>query len=208
MSEIRHIIFDLDGVLVDAKDIHFNAFTKALKQTCGRIVTREEHDLDLDGLPTMVKLKKLGIEDGFCREVNDLKQEISNKEFNALANDLDLINTLSELKSKGFELSVASNATNNTVAIALKRLGIDDFFTCAYGNESVKKNKPSPEIYYKCMSTVGIWVPQTMVVEDTPIGKQACMAAGLSVLLVESRKDVTLENIYQAANIFKEVFVG
>lgn len=57
---IKLVIFDLDGVLVDTKQIHFEALNEALKQLAPDfIISEDEHYAIYDGLPTEIKLKML-----------------------------------------------------------------------------------------------------------------------------------------------------
>lgn len=203
---IEHIIFDLDGVLVDAKELHFRAFGQALADLKG-IYLSDKQQFELDGLPTKIKLARLGFtNEKEIMEIDKKKQAISSELFNQLTEDKDLAFTLSLLSTRGIKLSVASNSRRNTVVIALKRLGIDQYFSSVQSNDDVVQSKPSPEMYYKCMLEQKIWIPRTMVIEDSDVGAEACVRGGMSVLRVENRSQVTLENIEYGMKCFENVF--
>ncbi len=77
MAEIKAIIFDMDGVLIDAKDWHYEALNKALA-LFGFSISRYDHLVTYDGLPTKKKLEMLtmecGLPKGLHQFINDLKQ--------------------------------------------------------------------------------------------------------------------------------------
>ena len=72
---IKAVLFDLDGVLVDACDWHYDALNRALKKVMGFEISREEHLTTYNGLPTAVKLKMLNITDNKAIFVEELKQK-------------------------------------------------------------------------------------------------------------------------------------
>lgn len=196
---IKHIIFDLDGVLVDAVELHFHAFNAALFEKTGQSIGWEEHNEKFNGLPTISKLKKMGFTDErIISDINRLKQTYTSSKFNDLSVDRNLISILSELK-ENYVLSCASNSTRNTVVIALKRLGIDDLFSSVFSNNDVNEPKPSPEIYYRCMLSVGIYVPQTMIIEDSLVGAEAALRSGCRICMVKNRADLTYEKVIEYA---------
>src|SRR3954465_5329544 len=77
MAKIKAIIFDMDGVLIDAKDWHYEALNKALG-LFGMEISRYDHLVTYDGLPTRRKLEMLTLERGLPIElhafINDMKQ--------------------------------------------------------------------------------------------------------------------------------------
>ena len=75
---IKAVIFDLDGVLLDAKEWHYNALNKALSHF-GLFIGRDEHLEFFDGLPTKVKLKKLSESRGLPVSMHDFINQIKQK---------------------------------------------------------------------------------------------------------------------------------
>ena len=76
------IIFDLDGVLVDSKDIHYNAFNSALSKIGHQyVISEEDHKNIYNGLPTTEKLKiltkKTGLAESLYQKIWDIKQEFT-----------------------------------------------------------------------------------------------------------------------------------
>ncbi len=83
------VIFDLDGVLIDSKNVHFNALNRALEEfsndDCNYVISKEEHIREYDGLPTRRKLEllttKKGLPSGLYEKIWDKKQFYTSEEF-------------------------------------------------------------------------------------------------------------------------------
>lgn len=196
---IKAVIFDMDGVLIDAKEWHFEALNEAL-QLFGYEISRYDHLITYDGLSTAQKLEMLTLEKGLPRKlhrfINELKQQYTVKRiftecYPVFAHEY----ALSNLKKDGYKIVVASNSIKNTVQLMMERSDLYkylDFFLC---NQDVKQPKPSPEIYNKAIERLNISPDQCLVVEDNHNGIQAARDAGAHVMQVMSVADVTYFNI-------------
>ena len=129
---IKTIIFDLDGVLVDTKKIHFDALNLALlkiKKT--NVISFSDHVKTFDGLPTkkkleiLIKKKKIKISD--IKSIDKNKKKFTNillkKNITFDENIFKLFKNL----SKKYNLVVASNAIKSTLKICIDRLKIKKF---------------------------------------------------------------------------------
>jgi beta-phosphoglucomutase-like phosphatase (HAD superfamily)/dTDP-glucose pyrophosphorylase len=194
---IKLIIFDLDGVLIDAKKIHFDALNRALG--CGYEITWNEHLSKYDGHKTRDKLKILTTEKGLQVDLYDIiwtnKQRYTSDSLSQICCSQQLIDCMSALKSEGYILAVCSNSISNTVKIVLRALGIEQLFDMVLSNEDVNNSKPHPEMYWKVMSNFNILPQNTLIVEDSPPGLLAANISGASVLRVQSPSEVTFVNI-------------
>ena len=192
-------VFDLDGVLIDSKEIHFEALNMALKQVGERfVITQQEHATTFDGLSTNKKLELLHESRGLPRDAFERiwnhKQEITLQLFGEVKRDEELILMISSLKEK-YYLAVASNSIRSTVDVVLQRLGVSKLFDLTLSNEDVTHPKPHPEIYWQAMTHFGMLPSQTAIFEDSHIGRQAAIHSGASLIPVERRSDVTWEKI-------------
>ena len=198
---IKFIIFDLDGVLVDARELHYEALNRALFNIDKKyIINREEHLSTYDGLPTTRKLKKLTELKGLPEDTHDLiwkgKQEFTYKIINEeMTYDERLRGVLSKLKSEGYIISVASNSIRDSVKMMLLRKGLLEYIDFFYSNQDVKHPKPSSEIYLKCMIKAGANPDETVIVEDSHIGRKAAQSSGATLCAVKNVDDVTYEYI-------------
>jgi HAD superfamily hydrolase (TIGR01509 family) len=195
------IIFDLDGVLIDSKDIHFSALNLAL----GRLgeefmITREEQDSTFEGLTTKAKLKILtetkGLSEDLYGDVWKLKQEYSSILFMTTSKDPGLVELFSFIKMSGASIGVASNSIRKTLDLCLQSLGIDHMVDYSLSNEDVNTPKPNPEIYNRVMNYFSATPEDTTIFEDSQIGIAAAQASGARVEVVKNRADLTLNRIF------------
>ena len=194
---IKLIIFDLDGVLVEAKTIHFEALNEALGKDYE--ISWEEHLSKYDGLKTnqklemLTKYKNLPIE--LYKEIWDKKQFLTQKKLENLSESQELINCMNDLKSNGYKLACCSNSIKNTILTVLNKFGIFNYFDLIISNEDVKNSKPHPEMYWNAMSGLGVLPEETLIVEDSPYGLLAASRAKSHIMRVTSPKEVTYNNI-------------
>ena len=201
-EEIEAIIFDLDGVLVDSRHLHFEALNAALaEEDSSYVITTDEHLAKYDGRSTKHKLDLLTKEKGLPKEAHgrvwSKKQEhtVSLIE-TCIMPDPRLKELLLSLSPK--RLFCASNAIRSTVETMLGALGIRDLFENVYSNEDVPYTKPHPNIYLRCMAD-HLLVPQTtLIVEDSPIGRLAASLSGAHLLEVSGPQEVSITTLQMA----------
>ena len=145
------VIFDLDGVLIDSKEYHFEALNLALGDNYK--ISLDEHLSFYDGLPTLEKLKllteKKGLPANKYEQIWQQKQENTLKIFkNKIRKDYELMGYFQQLIEEDYKIAVASNSIRNTVKIILLRLGILEFVDIYISNEDIIRNKPFPEIIF------------------------------------------------------------
>jgi beta-phosphoglucomutase len=196
---IRAVIFDMDGVLIDAREWHYEALNKALK-LLGYEITRYEHLSTFDGLPTRKKLQMLTVERGLPEElhpfIDGLKQQYTMEYVATRCRPVFQHEyALARLQADGYRLGLASNSIRETVLEMMDRSQLRGYLDTIVSNEDVARPKPDPEIYRKAMADLGVTPEETLVVEDNENGIAAATAAGANVMVVESPKDVTLDAI-------------
>ena len=194
------IIFDLDGVLVDTKEIHYDSLNEALVGFGEEYVISPEEHLSLyDGLKTSQKLGMLSERNGLPVEYHDeiwrLKQEITLKKISYVAKSERFIKLFSNLKEDDFKIACCSNSIRKSVITILSKLGILDYFDLIISNEDVKNSKPHPEMYWNAMSLFGVLPEETLIIEDSPPGLLAASRSRASVFRVNNPSDVTEEAI-------------
>jgi HAD superfamily hydrolase (TIGR01509 family) len=199
------IIFDLDGVLVEAKQIHYDTLNQALKEVGEQYVISEaEHLSTYDGLKTTQKLEMLtkakGLHPEFYDDIWYRKQYLTIEAISQLQPDIRLIEVFKELRNKGYKLAVASNSIRRSVLVMLAKIGIIEYMDLIISNEDVKNSKPHPEMYWKAMSMMGCLPEETLIVEDSPHGLLAASRSRANVLRVDNPYDLTLEKIENKLN--------
>ena len=198
MEKIKLVIFDLDGVLVEAKNLHFEALNKALGSKYA--ISWKEHLSKYDGLKTNQKLEMLTKDKGLPIEshsqVWDLKQKYTLEELRALSPNQTLQSVMSALSEDGYKLAVCSNSIRKTVLTVLSKLGIMEFMDLVISNEDVKNSKPHPEMYWKAISMMSCLPEETLIIEDSPYGLLAASRSKSHILRVKKPKEVTYTNIF------------
>lgn len=197
---IKLIIFDLDGVLVEAKKIHYNTLNKALRLFSKDFeISWEEHLNKYDGLKTNQKLQMLTNEKGLPFEQHEAvwnnKQKYTLEELSSLKNNENLISVISKLSKDGYKIGCCSNSIRKTVLTVLSKLGIIEHFDIILSNEDVKNSKPHPEIYWSAMSNLSLLPEETLIIEDSPYGLQAAFRSKSHILRVLNTTEVTYDNI-------------
>jgi HAD superfamily hydrolase (TIGR01509 family) len=202
---IKLVIFDLDGVLVEAKNIHFEAFNKALGKYA---ISWDEHLSIYDGLKTNQKLDMLherkGLPKEQFKEIWNNKQTYTLQALRKLKTNPNLVTTMTMLVNEGYKLAVCSNSIRKTVLTVLSKLGIIEFFDLILSNEDVKNSKPHPEIYWKAISEMSCLPEETLIVEDSPYGLLSASRSKSHILRVGNPKEVTYINIKNKINTIKE----
>jgi len=197
--KIKAIIFDMDGVLIEAKDWHYEALNLALG-IFGAEISRYDHLVTFDGLPTKKKLEMLSLEGGFPRKlhgfVNDLKQQYTlEKVYSSCKPVFHHKYALSKLKLEGYKMAVCSNSVRKTIEIMMEKSGLAEYLDFYISNEDVTKSKPDPEMYAKAIKRMGLQPQECLVVEDNDNGIKAAVDAGAHLFKVETTEDVHYYNI-------------
>ena len=199
---IKLIIFDLDGVLVEAKEIHFKTLNQALWEI-GKsnkyVITEKEHLSTYDGLKTNQKLElltqKKGLHPNTYETVWNRKQDLTIEAISELKPNNHLISVFKRLRDMGYKLACASNSIRRSVLVMLSKIGLIEYMDLIISNEDVKNSKPHPEMYWKAMSMMSVLPDETLIVEDSPHGLLAASRSRANVLRVDNPSDLTFEKI-------------
>jgi HAD superfamily hydrolase (TIGR01509 family) len=201
-------IFDLDGVLIESREMHYNALNQALENVDPKfVISKEEHLSSYDGLPTSSKLSMLTENKGLPidkhQQIWEDKQKATIEIFSDLENDYELMSYFKQLKNHNYRIAVASNSIRNTVKLVLLKLGLLEFIDYYVSNEDVIRNKPFPEMYWKCMSACNCIPKHTVIFEDSHIGRQGAIDSGAHLIPIENRFDLNQAKINKIFDIFE-----
>jgi len=166
---IKLVICDLDGVLCEAREIHFLSLNKALELRGYDPISKEEHLAKYDGLPTRKKLEKLHSEKGIQKsEFNniweakqDFTQEVIRETIKSEQNVLDV---LIYLQDRRYRVYCASNSIISSIDAMLSSTGYDNYIEKRIGNDQVSHPKPHSEIYLQCMVLAGVNPKETLII--------------------------------------------
>ncbi len=194
----------MDGVLIDARDWHYESLNKALS-LFGAEISRYDHLVTFDGLPTKKKLEMLSLEGGLPTRlhnfINELKQEYTWEiVYSRCKPVFHHRYALSKLKNEGYLIAVCSNSVRRTIDLMMERSGLAPYLDFFLSNQDVIKSKPDPEIYLKAINKFGLKPSECLIVEDNQNGIKAAIASGAHILKVENPDDVNYQNIIKRIN--------
>lgn len=204
---IKAIIFDMDGVLIEAKDWHYEALNKALR-LFGMEISRYDHLVTYDGLPTRRKLEMLSLERnlprGLHKFINEMKQQYTMQMvYNLCKPRFYHEYALSNLKKDGYKMAVCSNSIRETIEIMMKCASLDIYLDFYVSNQDVKNGKPDPEMYNKAIEKMHLSPSECMIIEDNENGIKAAKASGANVMIVADVSDVNYDNIKKHIKMFE-----
>lgn len=193
-SKIEAVLFDLDGVLVDACDWHYESLNLALEEEGYRPISRGEHLSTYNGLPTRVKLEMLGIIGDRAKRIEDRKQvhtmDVIAKTAVPTRDKLELHE---HLKSIGIRTACVTNSIRMTAEEMLRRTGQLHTLEFVVANEDVGRNKPHPDPYLRAMERMGLPPEKCVCVEDSPKGVQSALDSGGMLWHVRGTEEVNLQ---------------
>jgi HAD superfamily hydrolase (TIGR01509 family) len=204
------VIFDLDGVLIESRELHYEALNDALRKVGSEfVITREEHLSLYDGLNTTKKLEMLSEKKGLDRKFfNQIWQDKQTATFNLIRQfpkNNKLRQMFAKLSSNGIKIAIASNSIRETVKLALLSVGVMEYVDYYVSNEDVKRTKPYPEMYWQCMTALNVLPKNTVIIEDSHIGRQGALDSGAHLVPVKDSYDLTMDKIDEAIDTLNGV---
>jgi HAD superfamily hydrolase (TIGR01509 family) len=202
---IKLVIFDMDGVLVDACDWHKIALNEALLEVSGYTISEDDHIKYYNGLPTKVKLRRM-VELGFIAEnhvnkIYNVKQQKTKEIIIHHASvDQGKMDLMRWIKEQNIHIACFTNSIRETAYMMLDKIGVVDSLELLVTNQDVISPKPSPEGYNKILNHFGVTPAEAIIVEDSPKGIQAAKETGCSVMQVKNAKEVVIKNLEEFIN--------
>ncbi len=181
---IRALIFDFDGLMVDTETPRFKAWQAAF-QFYGNDITLEEwlelaaHALDFDpceelerrlGRP-VDRSETVALRRSIGKPITDRKPLLPG-----------VASYIESALARGWVLAVASNSSRQWVEGHLERLAVRSRFSAVRTGDDVAHGKPAPDVYLAALDALQVTAPETLALEDSPVGIRAARAAGLTCL--------------------------
>ena len=184
MAEIKAIISDFDGTLVDTYEANYRAYQQAFA-SIGYDLKRETYRACF-GLRYDKLIERLGLEqkEGI-RKVQELKAKYYPHYFEYLRVNKVLVEFIRSFHAGGGKTAIASTARRENLMAALKFIGAEGLFDIILAGDVVEHGKPNPEIYQKALDMLQVAAEETICFEDTEVGIEAAKAAGISVITID-----------------------
>lgn len=202
--KVKAVLFDMDGVLIEAKDWHYEALNKAL-HIFGLEISRDAHLARFDGLPTRKKLEMLSQETSLPIElhefVNDLKQRYTMDAISLYCRPIFCHEfALRKLHEKGYKIAVCSNSIRDSIITMMDKACLDNYIDVIFSNEDVSQPKPHPEIYLNAMKHFNVEPSECLILEDNENGIRAAKASGGHLLVINEVNETNWTNIHNKIN--------
>lgn len=199
MAKIKAILLDMDGVLIDAKDWHYEALNRALG-LFGMEISRYEHLVTYDGLPTVRKLEMLSLERGLPARlhdfINSMKQLYTMEIVYSKCKPVYYHEyALAKLRSDGYSLAVCSNSIRTTIEVMMERANLQKHLNFIVSAQDVAKGKPDPAIYKAAILQLGLDPKECLILEDNENGIKAALASGAHLMRISAVEDANYQNI-------------
>lgn len=203
-KKIKAVIFDMDGVLIDARNWHYESLNRALG-LFGAEISEYDHIVKFDGLPTKKKLELISIDGRIPNKlhdfINNLKQVYTwELVYTKCKPNFQHQFALSNLKSHGYKVVVCSNSIRKTIELMMEKSGLNQYLDFFLSNQDVLNAKPNPEIYIKAIQRLGLNPIECLIIEDNQNGIKAALASSAHVLKVSSPSDVNYNLIMDHIN--------
>lgn len=197
---IKLVLFDLDGVLVDTKKIHFDALNEALVKHEYPPISYEDHLTRFDGLPTTEKLDLLGIQEDLISKIQIHKQSVTYLKLHTIKPDADITEVFGKLKERGYKIGICSNAIDKTVHRCIEMLNLEEYIDIVQTTLDVENPKPHPEMWWNAMIDFGLYPEECVIIEDSPKGLASAYHSGVpsqQIIRVDSPDDINMDLVSQ-----------
>jgi HAD superfamily hydrolase (TIGR01509 family) len=205
VEKIKCVLFDMDGVLIEAKEWHQIALNEALANH-GYEITNREHKEIYDGLPTRKKLKLLSENKGLpIRLYDKIFKEKQRRTIKLIQENLKPnkwhIDLMKYLKSENYKIGLCTNSIKSTTYKMLKKAKLFTYFDVILTNEDVRNPKPDPEIYVTAMSKLKVQPYECLILEDNYYGILAANLSKASVMEVGNIEEVNIFNVKRILDV-------
>ena len=184
MGQIKALISDFDGTLVDTFEANFRAYQKVFKTyfdiNMSHVFYQKYFGLRIDDL-----CKKLNIDECEISRVKKLKSEEYPLQFSYLKINTYLLNILTYAKQQGIKVALASTASKKNIYNVLKYFNLENFFDAIICGEDVIKGKPDPEVYNVAMNKLDVTADESLIFEDSEVGMQAAENANINYIKIK-----------------------
>ncbi|NLF29405.1 MAG: HAD family phosphatase [Planctomycetes bacterium] len=176
------VIFDMDGVLIDSYDAHYESWRRLAAEQ-GAPYTREQfarsfgrtsREILAEQWPVPMAAAEIPAAD---RRKEELYRRIIRADYPGMAGAVELVRAL---HGAGFALAIGSSGPRANIEVVLEQTGAGGLFGAVVSGEDVHRGKPDPEIFQIAAARLGVAPDRCAVIEDAPLGVEAARRAGMT----------------------------
>jgi beta-phosphoglucomutase len=206
MKNIKALLFDLDGTLIDSEYFHYECWNEILDEY-GVQLTYPDWLKNYAGIPLPVNarnlLEKYAIDASLSEMVKRREaltlERLKTKDVNLMPFALEVVKFFHE---QNLVLAIVTSSPREDVEAIFDRNGLRPYFSLIITRSEVQHNKPDPESYNKCCKALGLSKENCLVFEDTINGIKAAKAAGIRCFAIQSNTDM-----HEALHIADRLFL-
>lgn len=195
LENIKAVIFDLDGTLVDSMGIWKQIDIEYLAKY--NIALPDDLQSSIEGMSFTETANYFKERFQIPEEIHEIKATWNEMTYKKYKNEVPLKEGTREflnmLKSRDIKMGIATSNSRELVEVVIKSLQIDSFFDAIHTSCEVEKGKPSPDIYLLVSEKLGVAPTECLVFEDVPQGIMAGKNAGMKVCAVDDEYSRALE---------------
>lgn len=195
VGQIRGVIFDMDGLMIDSEPLHRVAFDSVFKRF-GKILTEEDNAARYVGISDLDAARDMITRYNIPLSPEDLVKE-KQLAYRALLGDRiseraqpGLVDLLKTLKENGYRIAIASGSAREEIEAVINGLNIGEYIDTYVSaeDEEVKRGKPHPDIFTQAAKKLGFKNRQCLVLEDAESGINAATKAQMLRYAIPSRE--------------------
>lgn len=209
---LKAVIMDFDGVIIDTEVVWYEIYKGWFKEHYGYDLSVTEFLICVgssakDFFLQMKEQNNIVVDEELFAK-NTMNRFIA--ESDALPIKSGVRNFITEVKSRGLKLALATSSAGKKPIKHLKRLGLLDYFDEIITAEDVERIKPFPDLFLKAVERLNIEPSEAIIVEDSANGLKAGLKADINVIVVpnEVTKHSAFDDCYRIAERLDEVNVG
>lgn len=184
MAQLRAVIFDVDGTLVDSNNAHARAWADALQEYGHDVpAARIQPLIGMGGDKLLPKVSGVEKDSDLGKKIDERRQKIFNERYLPKLQPFPKVRELVQhIQQRGLEIGIASSAKGEELGKLLKVAQIDDLVEAATSSSDAKESKPDPDIVQAAVDKLGCPAEDVIMVGDTPYDVEAAHRAGISII--------------------------
>lgn len=184
LNDIKYVLFDNDGTLVDTYDAIMESMHYALNTVLG-------HDLSTEyiaskvGIPLVEQMRQFADDPSQVDKLVETYREHNERDLSSRIGTFEgLDSALAQLKDAGYRLGVVTSKRRLVALDGLVHFGYDQYFDLVNGVEASVAHKPEPEPLLNAAKALCVYPDQCVYVGDSPFDMRAAKAAGMHAVAV------------------------
>ena len=178
------VIFDMDGVLVDSGPAHSESWRELARRHGVEMSQRAfAETFGMSSREIVRKFWGAHVTHEQVRQIDEQKEAVYRE---LVAGQVPLSpgvrETLTTLAEAGYVLAVGTSGPPENLELVLRETGLEAYFAATVHGFDVEHGKPAPDVFLAAAERAGLKPADCVVVEDAPVGIQAALAAGMSVI--------------------------